>query len=148
MAPTAADVARLRRMTNLAANDAVYTDNVLSDYLSSYPTIDGEGRSSDETDWTEGYDLHAAAAEIWAEVAATLQSKHDFSADGASYSSNQMYENAMDQSRYHFARSKVKVKKVVKRPVEKFSATDLYLNIYANIDPPLEDGTGTSWEDL
>lgn len=105
MPASAADIARLRRMTN-EPTTAIYSDATLALYLEAWPLIDVQGRSSTNTNWTEAYDLHAAAADIWEEKAASLFSKHDFSADGANFSSNQMYENAMKEAKHHRAQQK------------------------------------------
>lgn len=137
MAVTTQDIRRVRRMT-AESTDAIYNDVAIASYIEAWPVIDNEGRSSDEDNWTEGYDLHAAAADIWEEKAAARSDKHDFSADGANYSSSQMYNNAMEKARYHRARQKAKVKVVAKRPLENTNDL-LYLGIHANIDPPGED---------
>jgi len=143
MTSTAAQIARVRRMTN-EPTTSPYADADIQAYIEAYPVVDSTGKSSDETDWTATYDLHAAASNIWEEKAALVQAKHDFSADGASYSSDQMYINAMDQARYHAARARVKVKENFKRPVEAVDTmlnplNGNYLGIYANIDIPEDD---------
>src|SRR5688572_12149847 len=143
MAPSNTDIKRLRRMVN-ELDDTIYKDEDIASYLGMYPTVDSEGRSSDEDEWVEGYDLHAAAANIWEEKAALVSSKHDFTADGASYSSNQMYENYMDQSRYHAARARITTKKVVKRPAETDST--LHLGYIANMT--LSDDSVDPFEEL
>lgn len=141
-----ADIARLRRMTN-EPDETTYTDEIMTDYIMSWPVTDDEGRSSGEDNWTEAYDLHAAAADIWEEKAATLFASHDFSADSSSFSANQMYTNAKEMAEHHRARKKPTSKKVVKRPVETNTGSLLYNGIYANIDPIDEDWNDI-WSDL
>jgi len=137
MAASTSDIRRLRRMTAEPTN-ATYNEETMAAYLEAWPLIDSQGRSSTEAEWTEAYDLHAAAAEIWEEKAAAVAHKHDFSADGANYSSSQMFDNFMERARYHQARQKALVRTVAKRPVES-SESPLFLHIHANIDPPGED---------
>jgi hypothetical protein len=138
------DIARLRRMTKEPTEDT-YDDETMAIYLEAWPLIDDEGRDFNHDEWTEAYDLHAAAADLWEEKAATVHAKHDFSADGASYSSNQMYENCMDQARFHRARQKAATKRVHKSPVE--PASTLYLGYIANVDMPGEDNPFSLWDD-
>ena len=132
------DVRRLRRMVS-ELDDTTYNDDDIRAYLSNWALVDSEGRDPDNDDWTEAYDLHAAAAEIWEEKAAKVSHQHDFSADGSSFSANQMYNNCMEMARYHAARSKMKTKRVHKKPDERASGSDLFDGIYANIDPLDED---------
>jgi hypothetical protein len=136
MAVSDADIARLRRMANELDN-TIYSDDLLASYLEAWPVYDSEGRSFEEAEWVEGYDLHAAAGDIWEEKASAVAHKHDFSADGASFSSSQLHEMYSDQARYHRARQKAKTKLVVKRPTETSSSL-LYQQFYANVDPPGE----------
>ena len=117
MTASNASILRLRRMTSEPDNET-YSDALMASYLEAWPLIDSEGRSSDEDQWTEAYDLHAAAADIWEEKAASYHDKYSFGADGSTYQANQMHENAMEQARYHRARQKASTKLVVKRPVE------------------------------
>ena len=147
MTPPLADILRLRRMINENDDSNGYTDEVLSSYIVLWPAIDSEGRSSDEDNWTESYDLHAAAADLWEEKAAKVSANHDFSADGSSFSANQMYTNAMEMAGHHRARQKPTSKKVAKRPTEINSDSNLYGGIYANIDPIDEDWNDV-WKDL
>lgn len=95
---------------------ATYNDETLEEYIERYPCVDENGESprvpSTSTpgemmvnpDWTETYDLNSAAAAIWQEKAAAVSHKHDFSADGASYTRSQMYEMCMKNVRWYQAR--------------------------------------------
>jgi hypothetical protein len=117
MAVTATQLSQLRRMCNLADDDAVYTDGVLTGYITKYalpdrlgtaPTyVTYSGTTPVETvngSWLATYDLNAAAADVWQERASGLVDRYDFSADSASYSRSQQYQQYMQQARYYRAR--------------------------------------------
>lgn len=117
MTVTAAQLGQLRRMCNLADDDAVYTDDVLTGYITRYalpdrlgvaPTyITYSGLAPTETvnsSWLATYDLNAAAADVWQERASTLADRYDFNADGANYSRSQQYQQYMQQARYYRSR--------------------------------------------
>jgi len=89
MAATAAQIAELRRMVNVAADDATYTDEVLGGYIERYPIVDSAGYDSDEDDWTETYSLYAAAVDVLSERIAAQAEDFDFQADGAAFSRSQ-----------------------------------------------------------
>lgn len=112
MTATADQIAQLRRMT-AEPTETTYTDETMQAYIERYPCVDELGEPPrvpsttvynammDNPDWTATYDLHLAAAAIWEEKAATVQSKFDFSADGGDYSRSQLFLNAMRNARYH-----------------------------------------------
>lgn len=114
---TTAQIQQVRRMTG-EPTSATYDDTAIATYITAYPLMDENGESprvpSDtqpgvmmtNPDWTATYDLNAAAADIWEEKAAVLAQDFDFSADNASYSRSQAYEQAMKMaSRYRSRRS-------------------------------------------
>ncbi len=76
---TESEIARLRRVTDLAANDAVYTDELLS------ALIDELG-------------FEATAASIWKEKAASFAGLVDTTESGSSRSLSQLYKNALEMS--------------------------------------------------
>lgn len=83
-----------------------YSDSALAAYIEAHPLTDPAGYQpflSDgltaNDDWTPTYDLAAAAADVWAEKAATLAGGYDFSADGGSFKRSQAYEMALRQER-------------------------------------------------
>jgi hypothetical protein len=101
-------------MTGVSTTD--YTDDDLAEAINRYPVEDARGEgpwieSEDDPgtleqnpDWTATYDLNAAAADIFAELAAAVVSDFDFSADGGSYSRSQKYQQLMQQSRHYRSR--------------------------------------------
>jgi endonuclease/exonuclease/phosphatase family metal-dependent hydrolase len=93
VAVTAAQVARLRRLTAEPDGSNGYDDPTLTEIIERYPLVD-----------VDGYDLNAAAADVWAEKAAVLAGDFDFSADGGQYSRSQAHQQAMQMSRYYRAR--------------------------------------------
>lgn len=110
MSATAAQIARLRRMT--AEPDATtYSDDTLADYIEAHPVRDAQGREPYErlSDgrlsatlndlWTETYDLNAAAADVWDEKASALTEETDTSVEGASITRSQAYEHARNEAR-------------------------------------------------
>lgn len=112
MAVSIDDVRRLRRMV-AEPTDATYNNDDITRYLEQWPLVDSNGRTVDDDSWTEAYDLHAAAAEIWDEKAASVADKHDFSADGANIQSSQMYDHCIRQSKHHRSLQKAQVKRQV-----------------------------------
>ena len=112
MAVSDIDIRRLRRMVN-EVNDSIYSNDDLAIYLYAYPLVDRNGRTYENENWLESYDLHAAAADIWEEKAARVSTQHDFSADNSSFTANQMYENFMRQVKHHRANQKATVKRTM-----------------------------------
>ena len=123
-------ISKLRLMI-AESDDSIYTDTVLEEYIKSYPLIDVNGEEptyldygtqpptiTDNPDWIPTYDLNAAAAEIWDEKAAGLQSKYDFSADGGSYSVKQAFDNAVKMAAKYRGRSSASSHRVFKSPKE------------------------------
>ena len=123
MTASANDIADLRRMVN-EPTVTPYSDTILTRYIEHYPTVDDNGKETGDADWVAGYDLNAAASDIWAEKASLVQMYYDFQADGGRYSQSQLYEMAMDKSRYHAARRKVSSKSTFKKPDENNDLTD------------------------
>jgi hypothetical protein len=128
---TDAQVAQLRRMV-AEPTTTTYSDATLITYIETYPHMDQFGEESLDawgdanTDWTPTYDLHAAAADIWEEKAATVSHRVDFNADGGSYSVSQQYEQYMKQCRYHRARRMPSTAKMFRSP-EEFTADENWI---------------------
>ena len=130
MAATAEQIARLRRMAAEPTLD-VYSDDVLADYIERYPLLDERGQvpytwdttatppaQEANTAWVATYDLHAAAADVWEEKAASYAGKYDFGADGATYHLSQQYDQMIAQARFHRARRSPSSAKLVQWPEE------------------------------
>lgn len=112
MAQSSSTIARLRRMTGRAADDATWTTELLTETIEQYPVADEHGRDPDHYAWEATYDLNAAAAEVWDAVVAELAGLFDFSADGGSFSQRQQYENAKERAAYYKAHRKSRSVKV------------------------------------
>lgn len=138
MAASKDDIRRLRRMVN-EKDDTNYNDDDIARYLEAWPLVDSLGRTYEHDSWTEAYDLHAAAAEIWDEKAAAYAPKHDFNADGASFSSSQLFDHAMRQSKHHRSLQKAQVKR---QPTVKRAT---YYPEYAN--PVFDEDENPDWID-
>jgi len=137
MAATAAQIARLRRMVN-EPKITTYDDDALSEYIERFPHLDERGEEpytwdtatqpptqDANEDWIPTYDLHAAAADVWEEKAATVASDFTFSADGGSYSRDQVYQQYMAQCRNHRGRRMPKSMRARAWPEETEAQTDL-----------------------
>lgn len=127
---TPAMIAQLRRMIN-EPDDTTYDDDALTTYIAEYPCLDERGEEAytwdtsttpptreDNDDWFAVFDLHAAAADIWEEKAATVADKFNFSADGARFDVSKRYEQYMRQARYHRSRRVPKTMRLHKWPEE------------------------------
>lgn len=117
MSVTAAMLAELRRYIDEPDDSNGYDDDTLTEYVERYPGIDEQGEepytldtsTSPPTqdaneDWIATYDLHAVAALIWPEKAATISDRYDFSADGGQFVRHQAFDQYMQMARYHNAR--------------------------------------------
>jgi len=120
MAATAAMAARLRRMVD-ESTEATWDDDAIDDYIERYPLIDVLGTDpqdidyttspptiSEQDEWIPTYDLHAAAADIWEEKAATVADEFDFKADGGSFTRSQKAETYLGKSRFHASKRSAK----------------------------------------
>lgn len=104
MAANSSHIVRIRRMVAEPNDDNGYTTDVLAEIIEQYPLADANGVAPGESGWVATYDLHAAAAEIWTEKAASRADNMDFSADGSRFDHADQYENAMKMARYYAAR--------------------------------------------
>jgi hypothetical protein len=130
MTATAEQIARVRRMV-AEPTEATYNDASIAGYIERYPLLDERGQApytwdastipptkTANTAWIATYDLHAAAAEIWGEKAASQAGLFDHEADGGSFKRSQAYEHAMGQQRYHNARRSPKTATLQQWPKE------------------------------
>ncbi|MBI5964933.1 MAG: hypothetical protein HY863_15750 [Chloroflexi bacterium] len=129
---TAAQIAKVRRMCK-ERNSTSYSDEDIQAFIEAYPLVDIYGYDYRDSqnyypinpDWTPTYDLNAAAADIWEEKAGEKADEFDFSADGASYSRSQKYENAMKQARYFRSRRSHKTMQMQASPKRPLSPEEL-----------------------
>lgn len=132
----AADIARLRRMV-AEPGTATYTDSLLVTTISRYPLPDVAGEwplltsGSANTDWTATYDLASAAADIWQEKATGVVGNYNFTADGATFNKEQVYNHYVGQARTWRSRRSVGNHTMVAYPAPTFS------NVF-NINDPYE----------
>lgn len=131
MTATAEQIAQLRRMTNEPAATSEYEDADIQGYIEAHPLMDARGElpytwdtstepptQTANPNWVATYDLHAAAADVWEEKAASYAGQFDFKADGSDFSRSQAYEQLMARVRYHRARRATKTMKAVQYPKE------------------------------
>ena len=104
------------------SDETTYDDDAIQGYIETYPLLDERGEepytwdtstsppTQDENeDWVVTYDLHAAAADIWEEKAATRADYYDYSTEGkVQASDSQRYEQMMKMARYHRSRRSMK----------------------------------------
>ncbi len=118
MTATARMVETLRRMVAEPTQDT-YSDLTLQEMIEDYPLLDDDGNDYSETDWEPNYDLHAAAADVWEQKAASFIEDFDFRADGAAYNLGDRQEQMMARVRYHRARVTPKSARLYKWPEER-----------------------------
>lgn len=129
MTATAAQIAKVRRMVN-ESTTSTYTDYDIATYIETYPVLDERGEvpytwdtstspptQEDNDDWIPTYDLNAAAADIWGEKAAVVAQDFHFSADGGSYSREQVVEQYQARERFYRSRRKIRTIKAVMSPL-------------------------------
>jgi hypothetical protein len=129
MAATVDEIERVRRMAG-EVGSATYSDAALKATIERFACLDARGeepitRYDFSTlppspivngAWMPTYDLAAAAAAVWEEKAAVLQSGYDFNVDGGSYQRSQMFTQATAQARYWRSRRKVGTVELVMAP--------------------------------
>jgi len=93
------EILRLRRMCGEDCSET-YSDSDLAAY------IEAHARTAD--DGSESYDLHAAAADVWEEKAASSACAIDSTIDGVALATSQRHEHALAMARRHRARSRTR----------------------------------------
>ena len=116
MAASAEQIARLRLMIAEPTATA-YTDEVLGGRIEENPKPDADGYLPEDEGWVETYDLNRTASQIWTEKAAALAGAYDVNADGANYSRNQKYANAVKMAGLYASRSAPRIRKLERRGV-------------------------------
>lgn len=110
-------ITALRRMV-AEPTQTNYPDAVLSDYIEAWAVRDADGLKPTDTGWTPTYDLPAAAADVWEEKGAAAVGNFDFSADGGSFSRNQVHQQCMQMARHYKSRASVRTLRSVVDPGE------------------------------
>lgn len=95
-----------------------YPDAVLSDYIEAWAVRDVNGLDPIDTGWIPTYDLPAAAADVWEEKGAAAVGNFDFSADGGSFSRNQVHQQCMQMARHFKSRASMRTIRSVVEPGE------------------------------
>lgn len=101
--PGPEEIAVVRRRT-AEVDSLTWSDAELAQIIEAHPL------AYDDAGAPIGWDLWAAAADVWSEKASALAGNFDFNADGASYSRSQAYEQARKQA--SFCRSRASAKGV------------------------------------
>jgi len=112
MSATDAEVARVKRLCGIDDDDATYTSTVVAEYIERYPALDSDGNDPSEDDWTDTYDIYAAAADLCDEKAVTFAGKYDFNADGGNFSVSQEFDHWRNLAAHYRSRRKAKSTKV------------------------------------
>ena len=94
MTPDAMQIAALRRFAAEPTAET-YSDADLTDILMRR-ALDAAG--------ADGFDLYAAAADVWEQKAAALAQDYDFAADGADFRRSQAHAHALGMARLFRAR--------------------------------------------
>lgn len=106
---------RLRRYVAEPTWDT-YIDDDLAKYIERYPIRDASGNEPTSTSWVANYDLMNAASEIWFEKAASVAADFRFTADGATFNRDQVYEQYMKMYRTYKARGSATSSRVIISP--------------------------------
>lgn len=137
MSATADQIVTLRRLI-AEPTDATYTDVMVVAAIEARPVRDANGYEPlkwDYTttppsqvtnpDWTATFDLNAAAADIWDEKAAAVACDFNFSADGASYNRQQVFDHYERMARKY--RSKARIGSTKLRSTQREVTRDGYI---------------------
>ena len=112
-APSAQDVAAVRLLVKVPDGlQEAFTDDMVSDILAAHPIPDLKGLDPYQAQgpwqgadpftygWTPTYDRWAAAADLWAVIAAFCSDLYDFVADRATFNRSQVFAQAMKMARF------------------------------------------------
>ena len=102
MTPDAMQIAALRRFAAEPTAET-YSDADLTDILMRR-ALDAQDGERGDAAGAGGYDLYAAAADVWEQKAAALAQDYDFAADGADYKRSQAHAHALGMARLFRAR--------------------------------------------
>lgn len=87
MATVTPDAPFVARVKLLGASDQrpALTDPDVVSILQQFPARDVDGRTADDPDWVQTWDLYAATAEVWRVKAGRVAGDFNFSADNGRY---------------------------------------------------------------
>jgi hypothetical protein len=91
MSVTAAHIARVRSLSGATATD--FSDAAITAVIELFEVMDGTGYEPSEDGYSATYDLYAAAADVVDQRSVAAATAYDTSADGATLSRNQVYQN-------------------------------------------------------
>lgn len=130
MAATAEQIITMRRLIAESTADT-YTDQMIVAAIEARPVKDTRGvdwwewdftttpPSQDENpNWIPTYDMNAAAADIWDEKAAAVAGDFGFSADGATYNRQQVFDQYTRIAQKYRSRARLGGMKLVSKTRE------------------------------
>lgn len=110
----AASETQIDRVRAYCGGAGTRTDEQIGDVIERYPLPDAFGTEpytwdesstppsrSENTNWVPTYDLNAAAADIWEEIAAGYVGDFDFATNDQRFDRSQKHKQAMAQVRYY-----------------------------------------------
>ena len=113
----AASQAQIDRVRAMCGGAGTRVDTAIAEAIERYPLPDTFGVSpyswdesatpptrSANDNWVPTYDLNAAAADIWDEIAATYVGDFDFQTNDQRFDRSQKHKQAMAQARYFRSR--------------------------------------------
>lgn len=128
MTATAAMRAQLRRMVD-EPTTTTYTDDTLNGIIETYPLTDERGvdpywydTSQDPPQqvategWIPGYDLHAAAAQIWEEKASAVAENFAYPTIEGTFDHARQFDSYSRKARYHRSRRSMRTAKAIPSP--------------------------------
>lgn len=115
---------RLRRMTATATED--WPNELLADYLNDSLVKDDAGREPGDVDYVPTWDLHHAAALVWADKAAALAATaFDLQTDMTKANRSGQIDNAWRMARWHSTRAIPSIVSYPAWPVDKESGDNI-----------------------
>lgn len=99
MALTAGQLSTLKRRSGESHKTAQMISDIDFQLIAdeSGLVVDADGNGPLDADYTETYDLYAAAGTAWEEKAAMTAEGFDFSAEGGSFTRSQHYRHCVEQ---------------------------------------------------
>lgn len=107
MTNVAPDAGHLGRVKLLAAWDQrpALTEADVVSILQQFPREDAEGRSPEDPDWVQTWDIYAAVAEAWRVKGGRVAGDFNFSADNGRYDKGEVLANCLEMEAKYAAMS-------------------------------------------